>query len=417
MVAMDDLLLVRALLTSLGLGLMLGLERERRAGAVAGVRTFGLVAIAGTVCALLSREAGLVWLIPAVALALAAMMIAADLHPAQDHDAPDTTTTVALLLCFLYGAMLGYGHATLTVALALCTTALLYFKTELHEVTHRLTRQDIVSFLQFALITFVVLPVLPDQGYGPYAQLNPYRIWLMVVLTSGLSLAGYATLRIARNANVVPVLGFLGGLVSSTATTLVFSRDARREPQQAAAAVAVILIANLVLLLRIAVLAAVTAPAALRPLIPVLGLGLLFGAALPAASWLRLSRSTAPLLELANPARLRHALAFGAGYAAVLVAIALLHEKAGTAGVYTVAAISGLGDMDAISLSTFQLFSAGQLGAVETCRAVVTALTANLVLKNTVVLVLAGRGPALKVAANYAMVLAGLALGLLVTGA
>lgn len=409
---MDDLAALPPLLTSLGVGLMMGLERERRGNTNAGLRTFGLVGLAGAVTALLAGQAGAPWLLPAVALGLLAMMVAADWHRGDPDGAPDTTTTVALLLCFLFGALLWHGHLLLTVAMALGVTALLYFKAELHDVTHKLTRQDIVSFLQFALITFVVLPVLPDQGYGPYGQLNPYRIWWMVVLTSGLSLAGYAALRIAQGARLVPLLGVLGGLVSSTATTLVFSRRMRDDPRQEDVAVAVILIANLVLLVRVGVLAAVVAPGLLPDLVPVLGLGLLAGAAASLRGWGRLAHSEAVPPEMDNPAGLRQALAFGAVYAVVLVAIAALHDRAGSAGVYTVAALSGLTDMDAVAISLFQLATGGQLGGAEAARGVVIALGANLLFKNGLVAVIAGRAPGLRIARHYGALYAGLLLGL-----
>ena len=408
---MDDLSALRVLLTSLGLGLMMGLERERRGGTNAGLRTFGLVGIAGTVSALLTQQAGLGWLLPAVALGLVLMMIAADLHPSDPDGKPDTTTTVALLLCFLFGAMLWYGHMLITVTLALGVTALLYFKAELHGVSHRLTRQDIVSFLQFAVITFVVLPVLPDQGYGPYDQLNPYKIWLMVVLTAGLSLAGYATLRIAPQSQAVPLLGLLGGMVSSTATTLVFSRSVRADAKQAAIALPVIVIANLVVLLRISVLGAVLAPKVLPLLVAVLALGLAAGAVWPVRNWIRATRSRAELPEIGNPAELRHALAFGLVYALVLVVTAFFHERAGTAGVYVVAAVSGLADMDAIAISTFQLLGGAQISAAQAVRAVVIALLANMSFKAVLVLAIAGRRMGARVALNFLPAGAGLVAG------
>lgn len=413
---MDDLSALPTLLTSLGLGLMMGLERERRGGTNAGIRTFALVSVAGTVTALLAVQAGLNWLLPAVALGLLLMMVAADFqHPGADGQ-PDTTTTVALLLCFLFGAMLWYGHLRLTVALALAVTALLYFKTELHDVTHRLTRQDIVSFLQFAAISFVVLPVLPDEGFGPYGQLNPYRIWLMVVLTAGISLAGYAALRVARSARMVPLLGLLGGLISSTATTLVYSRHARQDPAQEPASAAIILIANLVLLVRICVLALILVPSALPVLGPVLGLGLVAGAALPLRGWLRLGRSEAPASDIGNPADLRQAIAFGLIYGVVLVVSAAFHAHAGAFGVYGVAAVSGLGDMDAISISTLQLLGRGELLAAEAARAIVIALCANMAFKSAIVWVIAGRTLAVRVAGNYLAAVGGLVLGLVLTG-
>lgn len=406
---MEDLSTLRALLTGLGIGLMMGLERERHAGANAGIRTFGLVGLAGTLCAVLAQEAGVPWLIPATALGLLLLMIAADLHPPDPDGKPDTTTTVALLLCFLFGVLLGYGHATVSVALALSATALLYFKAELHDVTHRLTRQDIVSFLQFAVITFVVLPILPDQGYGPYGRLNPYEIWLMVVLTSAVSLAGYAALRVAPRANLVPLLGFLGGVVSSTATTLVFARHGRKGAGEARMALAVILIANLVLLLRVALLAGVLSPSLLATLAPVLAAGLVLGAILPLREWLALMHARGPLPEIGNPVGLRHALLFGAGYAVVLVLASLMHDKAGATGVYTLAFVSGLADMDAITISTLRLHAGAQLAPIEACYALVAALGANMLLKTALVLALGGRALALRTLANYLMVFAGLA--------
>lgn len=405
---MEALATLHAFLISLALGLMMGLERERRAGTNAGLRTFGLVGVAGTATALIAQLAASPWLLPVVAAGLVAMMISADHHKGDKDEGPDATTTVALLLCFLYGAMLWHGQRQVAVALAMVTTVLLYFKTELHDVSRRLTRQDIVSFLQFALITFVVLPVLPDQGYGPYDQLNPYKIWLMVVLTSGLSLAGYATLRLAPQSSAVPLLGLLGGMVSSTATTLVFARQVRDDAKHAQGAAVIITIANLVVLGRIAVLAAVVAPAALPVLAPVLAAGLVAGALPPLRGWLAVRRSKAPAPELDNPVNLRHALMFGAIFAVVLVVSAAFHDKAGSMGVYAVAAVSGLADMDAIALTTFNLLGGGQLSAGEAAIAVVIALASNMAFKATLVLVIAGRAMAGKVALSYLSQIAGL---------
>jgi uncharacterized membrane protein (DUF4010 family) len=402
---METLAHLHAFAISLALGLMMGLERERRGGTHAGLRTFALVGITGTATAMIAQQAASPWLLPVVAAGLVAMMISADHHRGDADETPDTTTTVA---------MLWHDYHQLAIALALATTALLYFKTELHGVTQRLTRQDIVSFLQFALITFVVLPVLPDQGYGPYGALNPYIIWLMVVLTSGLSLAGYATLRLSPQAGAVPLLGLLGGLVSSTATTLVFARQARDDARHTGSALVVITIANLVVLARVAVLAAVLAPSSLPALAPVLAAGLVAGAAPPLRAWLAMRNSRAATLELDNPVNLRHALMFGALFAVVLVVSAAFHERAGEMGVYAIAAISGLADMDAIAISTFKLLTGGQLTAGQAAIAVVVALASNLAFKASMVLVIAGRAPAGRIAASFLAQLVGLVVATLV---
>src|SRR5450759_5243733 len=172
-------------LTSLAIGLLIGLESERTPSAKAGLRTFALVALFGTLSALLSTKLGSPWLLIAGLLAVAGMIIAAYLNKpseplrpslpqeAQDRENdPGTTTVIALLLCYGLGAMIWYGLAELAVMLAIGITALLYFKPELRGISQRLTRRDLVAVLQFSVLTFIVLPILPDQDYGPYHAFN-----------------------------------------------------------------------------------------------------------------------------------------------------------------------------------------------------------------------------------------------------
>jgi len=244
-------------LTSLAIGLLIGLERERNPSAKAGLRTFALVALFGTLAALLSTKLGSPWLLIAGLLAVAGMIIAAYLNnpcgrdditdeerrltlsptsPPEgesddvslrdvrvDENDPGTTTVAALLLCYGLGAMIWYGLAELAVMLAIGITALLYFKPELRGLSQKLTRRDLIAVLQFSVLTFIVLPILPDQNYGPYDAFNPHQAWLMVVLISGISLAGYAALHVVGTRYGAPLLGFLGGMVSSTATTLIYA--------------------------------------------------------------------------------------------------------------------------------------------------------------------------------------------------
>ena len=290
---------LQVFLTSLAIGLLMGLERERRASARAGLRTFALVALLGTLAGLLSDQAGTGWLLAAGLLLVGAMMIAAYMRRPQEDD-PGTTSVVALLVCYSLGAAVWYGYATLAVMLGIAATVLLYFKTELHGFSHRLTARDLISILQFAVLTFVVLPILPDRNYGPYQALNPHQVWLMVVLISGISLAGYAALRVVGAQHGAAVVGFFGGLVSSTATTLVFARHARNNRDMARMASVVILLANLMMLLRLAFIAALLAPALTAPLALVLGAGLALGAVAAALGWRRLeSQAEPPVPEVA----------------------------------------------------------------------------------------------------------------------
>jgi uncharacterized membrane protein (DUF4010 family) len=371
-------------LTALGIGLLLGLERERNPTAKAGLRTFALVALAGAAAATLADIYDAPSLIAAGLAVLALTLIAAYYH---QHDAnldqdPGTTTIAAVIACYLLAALIMAGYARLAVMIAILATTLLYFKAELGGAARKLERRDLVSMLQFAVVTFVILPLLPDQSFGPYGAFNPRHIWLMVVLISGVSLGGYVALRVVGREHGAVLLGTFGGLVSSTATTLAYSRHAKTTSNMTGLAVSVISTANLVLLIRLALLAAVLAPAALAVLAPVLATALIGGSAAFLLGRKRHgARADLTVPEIRNPAELRTALGFAAFYAAILLLSAWLADLAGSMGVYAVALVSGLTDMDAITLSSIRLHGAGTLSSSQLAIAVWLALTGNVVFK------------------------------------
>ena len=377
-------------LTSLAIGLLLGLQRERTPSAKAGLRTFALVALFGTASGLIADAAKSAWII-AASLALVGLMIIAAYRHESDRTEVDsgTTTVIAVLLCFGLGVMVWYDRSQLAVAIAIVATVLLHFKSELHGFSERLSQQDLASILQFAVLTFIVLPLLPDKGFDPYRVLNPHHIWLMVVLVSGVSLAGYLALRLAGPGKSLLLIGAFGGLVSSTATTLVYAREGRAQPALAPSGSVIIAISNLVVLARLAVISAVVAPGAVHVTLPVLGCGLVLGA-VPLFNRLR-TAMTAPelkVLEVSNPTQLRVALGFGAIYAIVLVGSAWLSERAGSQGLYAVAVVSGLVDVDAITLSSLNLFAGGGITAAVAATAIGIAYLAAVAFKLAVVLVI-----------------------------
>jgi uncharacterized membrane protein (DUF4010 family) len=376
--------------TSLALGFLIGLERERSPAARAGVRTFALTALFGTLSALLATQAGSPRILAAALLAVATFIITAYLGETSAE--PGTTTQIALIVCFSLGAMLWYGEQALAIMLAIVTTTLLYFKTELEGVSKSLTRRDLVSMLQFAVVTFIVLPILPNQNYGPFNALNPYQVWLMVVLISGVSLAGYVALRFFGERSGGLLLGVLGGLVSSTATTLLYTKQARTEPGMRRLATTVILLANLAVLPRLAIVAAILAPAVLPRLLPVLGTGLLLGLAFTFLHWRSLAQQGKLLMpSITNPTELRAALGFALLYAGVLLAAAWLSDAAGDKGLYAVAITTGLADVDAITLTSMRLLHLGQLAQEQVVIAITLAVLANLVFKWLLVLSIGGR--------------------------
>lgn len=308
--------------------------------------------------------------------------------------------------------MVWYGYHQLAVMIAIVTTVLLYFKTELHGITRSLTRRDLISFLQFAVLSLVILPLLPNQNYGPYQALNPYRIWWMVVLISGMSLAGYAALRSVGRRHGAPLMGLFGGLVSSTATTLVFARHARGNVELVPIAAVVILLANLMVLVRLGVIAAVVSPNLLPALLPVLGGGLLAGLAGTALFWRDLRSDAAlPAMELNNPTEIRTALSFSLLYAAVLFAAAWLAYYAGNQGLYAVALASGLADVDPITLSSLRLFGLGILAESPVVTAITLAFAANLAFKFGLMLFIGGTALARKTAVGMLSIAVGAGAG------
>lgn len=399
-------------LSSLAMGLLIGLERERTPSAKAGLRTFALVALLGTLAAMLSQIVELPWLLVAGWVVVGLMIIAAYFNNPSEESDPGTTTVAALLMCYGLGALNWYGQTTLAIMLAVGVTTLLYFKPELRGMTQRLTRRDLVSILQFAVLTFVVLPVLPNRSYGPYNALNPHQVWLMVVLISGISLAGYVALHLFRSRYGIALLGLLGGLVSSTATSLVYARHSRQDANMVRLAVVVILIANMVVLVRIGVVSLVVAPQVFPRLLPILGIGVLSGIVIMAAGW-RKQRAPMelPVPETANPTEIHAALGFGLLYAVVLLASAWLTDIAGSKGMYAVALVSGLTDLDAITLSSLRLFDLGQLNPAEVVGSLAIAYFSNMLFKFGLVLFIGGKDLARAAAMGFAAICAGVGLG------
>jgi uncharacterized membrane protein (DUF4010 family) len=341
------------------------------------------------------------------------MLIAAYLKDPAASEDPGTTTVIAALLVFGLGAINYFGYRLLAVSVGVGMTALLYFKAEIEGFSQRLTATDIRSMLQFAALSAVILPLLPDEPMGPYGVLNPFRLWLMVVLVAGVSLAGYVCLRFTRSDKGLLLTGLLGGTVSSTATTLVNARQANAALVPEITALVVIVLANAAMFVRLLLIVAVAGPALLVPVATVLVPALLLG--IPAiAVWWKSARGaqSRPPEEYRNPTNLGTALVFGAAYAAVLVASAWLSQQLGSQGMYAAALVSGLTDVDAITLSSLQLAASRIIEPTVAATAIGLAVGSNLLFKTALVFGAGGRSIGRKVLAAFAGPLAGLAIGI-----
>lgn len=401
--------------TSLAIGLLIGLERERNPAAKAGLRTFALVALFATLAAMLSEKTNSPWILLGGLVIVGLMTIAAYSHLEKEITDPGTTTVAAIIVCYGLGAIIWYGYATLAIMLAIVTTMLLYFKTELHGFTQKMDRRDLVSILQFAVLTFIVLPILPDQNFGPYEAINPYQLWLMVVLISGVSLAGYVALRLISQHYGAVLLGTFGGLVSSTATTLVYARRSKTNQSLTQIAVVVILIANLVVLIRLSVFSAIVSPTLLPQLLPILGSGLCLGLIITVYGWRKINHQhTMPALEVKNPAEIKIAAGFGLLFAVVMFMAAWLSNIAGSYGLYAVALVSGLTDVDAITLSSLRLYERGKLEITETVTAISLGVMSNIAFKLGLIFFIGGALLAKRCALGMIATGFGIGVGLLV---
>src|SRR5208283_1016413 len=210
-------IIFRKLALALGLGLLVGLQRERVQSPLAGIRTFALITVFGAVSSLLGLRFG-GWIVAAGAGAVGGLLFIGNLiQPNAKEADPGLTTEVAALLMYAVGAYLVIGHDSVAIALGGAVALLLYFKGPMHAFVARIGDNDLRAIMQFVLVALVIWPVLPDQDYGPYAVLNPHLIWFMVVLMIGLSLAGYVAYKLFGEQVGAVLAGVLGGLISSTA--------------------------------------------------------------------------------------------------------------------------------------------------------------------------------------------------------
>ncbi|HKZ73218.1 MAG TPA: MgtC/SapB family protein [Steroidobacteraceae bacterium] len=376
-----DTTVLSALSLALGLGLLIGLQRERAGSEFGGIRTFPLVALLGTVCGFLTGLWGAFALLAGF-LALAAVALLANLT--KHHQGEDTTgqtTEVAALITFACGALLTTRYRPAAIVVGGLTAVLLHLKQPMHAFAGRLTERDVQGIMRFAIVSLIVLPLLPDETYGAYDVLNPREIWWMVVLIVGIGLAGYVSYRLFGGRAGIVLAGILGGLVSSTATTVAYARRVKENADAMTLAAVVIVIASTMAAARVIVEVGVVAPRVLPEVGPPLGV-LLVWMIVISVVMLRVShKDGSEMPEQSNPAALRSALIFAAIYALVIFVTAAAKDYFGDRALYAVAFVSGFVDVDAVTLSTSQLAGHGRLTSRTAWQVIVIATLTNLAFK------------------------------------
>ena len=377
---------------ALVIGALIGLEREfyqqkEDAPDFAGIRTFSLIALLGSVSSFLANDFGII--LAALALGGLILITTVSYFRALVRSNTETgiTTEVAAILTFLFGVLVMGDHAVVAIALAVITSLLLAFKGELHGFIRNMSSDDIHVTLQFALVAAVILPLLPNRTIDPLGLLNPSQIWLMVVFVSGIGFSGYVLMKILGPSQGINLMGILGGLASSTATTISFSSASREYPQMAQHYARAVVLASAVMFPRVLFLILVIyPPLALKVIIPftlMLITGLLF-IFVSQKSELTETTTIHPEYRITNPLKLSTAIKFGLLFAFVLIVVEYSQTLLGSSGVYLASFLTGLTDVDAITLSVTRLAQSTQLSSDVAGIAVIIAALMNTVSKGAI---------------------------------
>jgi uncharacterized membrane protein (DUF4010 family) len=363
-------------------GLTVGVEREwsardrKRPPEFAGVRTFLLLGLLGGLGGELHSSG---WTALALTLLIAAAgLVVASYVATANRQEPDATTEVAALVVLAAGALAGNGRLALASGIAAAVALVLIEKSRIHDLVYGLRSEEIEAGVRFAVLAAVVLPLLPTGPYGPEPGFRPRELWILVLLFSGLSFAGYIGLRVAGAGRGYLISGLFGGLISSTAVTLAFARESREEKALAGPLASGALAACTVLFLRVAVLCAVLRRDLAWRALAYFALPVLVGAA---ATWLARDRGVKDKGEAElpqNPLGLRAALQMAVLFQIVLYGVAWVKRRFAESAIYGTAAVLGLTDLDAL---TFSMARSTETAAAVAARALTVGILANSALK------------------------------------
>ena len=387
---------------ALAIGLLIGLERGWRSRdlgegmRVAGFRTHGMISLLGGLSGILAQQVD-AFLMGFVFLGLTSVLLLAYSKSLDKFQDFSITGVIASLIAFTLGALTVFGHITLASASAVVITALLGFKPLLHGWLKKLEQEELNATLKLLLISVVILPILPDQGYGPWDAFNPYHIWLMVVLIAGISYLGYFAIRIVGNQHGPVLTGALGGLVSSTAVTLNLSKLSKQRPGMENVLAAGILTACATMFARTLLLTSVINPDLSRALLPALLVMTFFTYFVAFLLWKnRREFQGFDEITLENPFQLVMAMKFGAFLVVILLLSKILKVYFGDMGAYFLAATAGLADVDPITLSMAQMSKDG-LEVSVAAKAILIAVSVNSGIKSIFSWVIGGWNLSLRV--------------------
>ena len=363
-------------------GAAVGVERQRSGHAtgpdarLGGIRTFTLL---GTLAGIAGYLIESHYMVPASLLISGALALTVAAYVRASKNDIDATTEVAALVVIGAGVLAGLGELRLSAALTTLTVLLLAEKPRLHSMVERLDEPTMLAAARFAVMSLVILPLLPEGPYGPEPGIKPRDLWMLVLLFSGMSFVGYIAQRLSGNAGY-PLTGLLGGLVSSTSVTLTFARLSQSNPQQQAQLAAGAVAASTILFLRVAAAVAVLDASLLPTLARFLAAPFIAGLAALALAWRSLRGEKAEPTEMRNPLQLRNAIEMAALFLVVLYAVFYVRRWIGDAGLMASGFILGLTDVDALTLSMTRSVATG-ITIDAACRAILAGIIANSIMK------------------------------------
>ena len=403
--------LVKNIILAIVLGSLIGLQREYvrkrdKELSFAGVRTFILISLLGSLSIYLSQitTPGLFIVVTAMVILF---IICAYLLESYFTKRIGSTTEFSSIITFFIGAFCALGNTYLAVFVAVATTSILAIKERLHEFVVKLNEKEIYSTLKFAIIAFIILPLLPNKAYGPYNVFNPFVIWLMVVLISGISFIAYILIKIFGTKKGLVITGFLGGLISSTAITTSFSAQSKKAMRTVNPFVFGIVIAGATMFIRVLIEVSVLNKSLLSYLAIPLGIMAAVGVLAALFVWLKKDKESEIVsdIEFSSPFRLSPALKFGLLFGAVLFISKVGQVFVGDKAIYVISLLSGLADVDAITVSMANLSRMGDISQQTAVAAITLAVSANTLFKAGIVYFMGSRKVSKQVAIIFIIML------------
>ena len=377
----DLFILLQKLGVAILIGLLIGLEREHSRPQdekmFAGVRTTPLIALLGFVAGLVASFTSY-WVYFIIFAGFASLVTTSHVFSAKSGR-PGGTSEVALLIVFLLGTVVYFNYIILAAVIAVIVTLFLTLKIQLHKFVGKVSEEDLYATLKLAIITIIVLPLLPDKTYGPFDVLNPRLIWYMVILVSGISFVGYVLIKVFGEGKGIFITGLLGGMVSSTAVAYSLSKKSKENASLSPEFGVGILLASTIMYSRVFIVVLILN----SELIEVLWLPLLIFTAAGFVVSLIMSKKFTngkhDTIELNNPFRLKSAILFGVIFGIVIFASKAGQVYLGSGGLYAASGLAGLTSVDAIVLSLAKLASGSVSSKVAMTAVIIATISNNLV--------------------------------------